>query len=416
MAITETAPVATRAPANPWDMGEEVPAGAQVLGSGDHRTLGRIWIAFSALFGLAAVVAAALTALDGIGDLEVIPEAASFRVFTASELGLALLFAVPLFVGLATYLVPLQVGAATIAFPRAAAAALWTWLLGSVLAIVGYAVDGGVAGVRFSGVDLTYMGLILVIASLLLATVCVVTTVVALRAEGMTLDRVRPFAWSMFVAGTMWLLSLPVLAGNMLLIYVDHHYGSPSEFGLADLQWGQLSWAFQPPQVFAYAIPVLGLITEALLASARPAEEEGEGGGAATRPARGGALLAAMGAFGILTFGAWAQPAFNEEVTTQALYVGMCVAILLPILALAGGWADIMRRAGVPSPSAPLGAASLAVLTLLLAGLASALSAIGPFGLDKELFASFAVTLVYATVVLGGIAGLGMLRKEVAAR
>ncbi len=413
MAITETAPVATRAPANPWDMGEEVPAGAQVLGTGDHKTLGRIWIGFSALFGLAALVAAALTALDGLGDLTVVPEAASFRVFTASELGLALLFAVPLFIGAATYAVPVQVGAATIAFPRAAAAALWTWLLGSVLAIVGYAVDGGVAGVRTTGVDLTYLGLILVIASLLLATVCIVTTVLALRTDGLRLDRISPFSWSMLVAGTMWLLTLPVLAGNMLLIYVDFHYGSPSEFGLADLQWGQLSWAFQPPQVFAYAIPVLGLVTEAFLAATRPSEDDPGAGGPGVRR---GALLAAIGAYGILTFGAWAQPAFNSEVTTQALYVGMCVVILLPILALAGGWADLMRRGGLPQPSASLGAASLAVLTLLLAGLASALSAIGLFGLDKELFASFAVTLVFATVVLGGISGLGTLRKEGAQR
>ena len=44
----------------------------------------------------------------------------------------------PLFIGVATTVIPLQIGARAIAFPRAAAAALWTWLIGAALMIAAY--------------------------------------------------------------------------------------------------------------------------------------------------------------------------------------------------------------------------------------------------------------------------------------
>ena len=141
----------------------------------------------------------------------------------------------------------MQVGANTIAFPRAAAMAFWGWLIGSGLVVAAYAVDGGPVGSRAKAVDLSYAGLALVLAALIVATVCVLTTVIALRTPGLWLDRMPMFSWSMVVAGTLWLLTLPVLLANILLIYIDHHYGRPALFGIGSNQWPQLSWAFAQP-------------------------------------------------------------------------------------------------------------------------------------------------------------------------
>jgi heme/copper-type cytochrome/quinol oxidase subunit 1 len=395
MAITETtSPAATETQVNPWDADADVPAVADVFGSGDHKTLGRLWIGFALLFGLVSWGLQALVSVTAVAD-DLIPAEHLAQVFSGDRIGLVLLFALPLFVGLATCVVPLQVGASTVAFPRAAAAAFWSWLLGASLAIVGYAIDGGVGGTSATGVDLTYLGLALAIVALLLAVVCLLTTVVALRTTGMALDRVPLFSWSVLVAGSIWMLSLPALLANMLLIYLDQRYGAPSEFGVAELQWSQLSWAFQQPQIFVLAIPVLGAIGDIVVTTA------------GTRQARRGVVLGGIAAFGILSYGAWAQPFFNEGVAHQALYVGMGVLIGLPLLVVAGGLATTLRAGGRASLGTAFLGAALAVLTLLLAALASLLYVIRPLDLTETPFFQEAVlVLVLGAVTLGGIAAL----------
>jgi heme/copper-type cytochrome/quinol oxidase subunit 1 len=394
MAITETRPeTALEAHINPWDAGDEYPSVAAALGSGDHKTIGRFYIGFALLFGLAAWAMQGLSMLDA-GGIEVLPDDAVGQVYTLGRFALVLLFAVPLFLGVATYVVPLQVGASTVAFPRAAALAFWTWLLGSVILVVAYAANGGVGGGRLKAVDLSYLALGVIVVALLLGTVCVLTTLVALRTPGMHLDRVPMFSWGVFVAGSIWLLTMPVLLANIALIYVDHRFGRPSEFGVAALQWSQLQWFFQQPQAFAFAIPVLGAVGDIV------ATTSGE------RQRHRGLLLAAIGAFGIFSFGAFAQEVFNEDVWEQVLFVGVGLLIVIPVLALLGGWASTLRAGKVRLTTALLGALT-AGLTLLVAVVASGLYVIKPLQLhDSVAFQAGLLATVIAAASLGAIAGL----------
>ena len=161
MAITETRPEPTTVEphVNPWGDGDEYPSFARSLGSSDHKTIGRLFIGFSLVFGVAAWVLVALSSLQDINDVDVLPKDSIFQVFTLGRLALVFLFALPLFLGLAIYLTPLQVGASTIAFPRAAALAFWTWLLGAIVFVVAYASNGGPGGGRANAVDLAYVAL-----------------------------------------------------------------------------------------------------------------------------------------------------------------------------------------------------------------------------------------------------------------
>ncbi len=385
MAITETRPepTAVEAHVNPWGAGDEYPSFARSLGSSDHKTVGRLFMGFSLVFGAASWVLFALSSLQDIKNADVIPKDSVFQVFTLGRISLVFLFALPLFLGLAIYLVPLQVGASTIAFPRAAALAFWMWLLGAVVLIVSYASNGGVGGGRANAVDLSYVALGVLVIALLLASVCVATTIVTLRAPGLRLDHVPMFSWSMLVASSMWLLALPVLLGNLLLIYIDHRLGRPSDFGVGLNQWPQVAWVIQQPQVFAFAIPVLGVIADVVATMS------------GVRQQNRGVMLAALGAFGILSFGAWAQPFFNDKVTTQWLYVGLGFAILLPMLALLGGWATTLRE-GKPRPTAATAGVLLAMIPLVLGGLAGALYVISPLQLqDTEVpYAQFGVLVL----------------------
>lgn len=392
MAITETRPEsATETHINPWDTGEEYPAVAVVLGSGDHKTLGRFYIGFALLFGVVAWALQGLVTLDAAGT-DVLGADTISQVFTLGRLSAVLLFAMPLLIGIATLLVPLQVGAATIAFPRAAAAAFWTWLLGSALLLVAYAVNGGVAGGRPRAVDLAYLAVGVTTVALLLATVCVVTTVVTLRAPGMYLDRVPMFSWGMFVAGSIWLLTLPVFLANVLLIYVDYHFGRPTDFGVGLNQWPQLTWLFEQPQLFAFAIPALGAIGDIVTTSA------------GVRQGNRGFMLAAIGAFGALSFGAFAQPYFNEDVWEQVLFVVVGVLLIVPVLLLVSGWATTMMK-GKPKVTAGSIGALLGALLMILAAVGSALYVIRPLRLQPGDRLDLPLANVYQTGLLGLVAG-----------
>ena len=364
-----------------------------LLGSGDHRAIGLVYVVLSLLFGAAAFVAFLLGQLHLV-QTSFLSNSASDTLLNASELGFVLLVAVPLFIGLATCIIPLQVGSATIAFPRAAAMALWTWVLSSGLFIIANSIDGGIGGGRDRAVDLGLLAIVGLILALLLATTCVVTTVIALRTPGMSLDRVPMFSWSMFVAGSVWMLTLPVLVANVVLIYVDHHYGRPSEFGVSSVQGLQIGWAISQPQIYAYVIPVFGIAADiiATLSGRR-------------QPNRG-AMLVAIGAFGALSVGAYAQPYFFPEVRDQIVWAAMGVLIILPVLAILGGWGALLKG-GKPTLRSPLPLALVSVVLVLLAVLAGALGALTPLQLRETPYVAVGqLALIIAAAVTSGTAGV----------
>ena len=131
-----------------------------------------------------------------------------------------LLVVAPLFVGIATVVVPMQVGATNIAFPRAAHGAVWQFMIGAGITVVSVVAGGGwgaldgVSSGERDAIALTLVGTALVIVSLLVASICIATTVVSLRTAGMNLLRVPLFAWSMLVTTSVWLLTLPIALGN----------------------------------------------------------------------------------------------------------------------------------------------------------------------------------------------------------
>lgn len=391
MSITDARPES--ATASPEASTAATPGSGTLLGSGDHKAIGLVYVALSLVFGAAALVAFLLGNLHLVQS-GFLSDSAARTLINASELAFVLLVAVPLFIGLATYITPLQVGAATIAFPRAAAMALWTWILSSGLFIIANCFDGGIGGGRDRAVDLGLLALVGLILGLLLATICVVTTIITLRSPGMSLDRVPMFSWSMFVAGSVWLLTLPVVLANILLIYVDHHYGMPSEFGVSSVQGLQIGWLISQPQVYAFAIPVFGIAAEVITTFS------------GRRQPNRGVMLVAIAAFGVLSIGAYAQPYFFPEVRDQILWAGMSLLIILPVLAMLGGWATLLR-AGRPTLKSPLGLALISVVLVLLAVLAGALATIGPLQLRESPDVTIGqLVLIVAAVLASGAAGI----------
>jgi heme/copper-type cytochrome/quinol oxidase subunit 1 len=376
---------------------------AGLVGSGDPRSVGKLFVGTALLFLLVSVVAGSLVGFEQV-DLaqrsDVVSDDTFAQVFTLHTIGGLLLGLLPLLLGLATAVVPLQVGASTVAFPRASAAAYWTYLVSGGLILAAYAVNGGPFGGDEGGVALFVVALIALLAALCVGTISVVTTVITLRTPGMTLRRTPLFSWSMLVAGAVWLLTLPVLGGVLLLVYLDFTYGQLFLDGATGI-YDRIAWLFWQPTVYAFAIPALGIVGDIVPVFAQ------------TRHKRHGAAMVLIGLFGAVSFGAWTQfgvrSGDDSALPAPWLHEGpwtvVSVVALVALLGLLGLWTATLA-AGRPRLASPL-LFALAAGALLVLGLGlgigtmlSGLDLVGTTWMTGQMYAVLTGSLVAA---LGGL-------------
>jgi heme/copper-type cytochrome/quinol oxidase subunit 1 len=374
---------------------------AAVGGSGDHKVIGRLYLGSALVFGILVVTLGELFALEAVNTdrLSIFGEDWVFELFTLARLGGLFLLAFPLVIGLAMVVVPLQVGARSLAFPRAAAASYWGWLLGSILLVTAYVADGGPGGGSPEGVNLWIASMGLILVSLVLAAICLATTVFAMRTPGLTMDRVPMFAWSVAVASILWVLTLPALAGLLVIMYVDHRHAGSISIGDPANIYPSLGWVLRNPQIYVVAIPVLGFIADALVTL----------GG--KRLKLRSVARSSIGAFGILSFGAF-MVAPSEAAMDSALVVLMAILAVVPVLGVAASVSDGLRPG-----SAKLGAVALfavgALILLVVATLAGAIGAV-PGVLDTPATGALGDSIYYLGIsngvliatLTGGLGGI----------
>ena len=374
---------------------------AAVVGSADPRTIGRLFVGTSLLFLVAAAVVGAIVGVeqsDSTGSL-LMGDSTAVRLFTLHETTLLFLGVLPLLVGLATAVVPLQVGASTVAFPRASAAAYWVWLTCGALVLASYAIDGGPFGSETGPVGLYVAGLVAVAIALAVATISVVTTVLALRAPGMSLRRVPLFSWSMLVAGTAWVLTLAALGGMLLLVYVDLRYGQQFLGGAGGV-WNRIAWVFWQPTLYLAAVPALGIVADVVPVFAQ------------RRHQRHGAAMFLLGLAAAIGFGAWAQLGATVDGSASPapwLYEGPWIVVgvlaVLPVLGLLGLWTGTLAK-GKVRLSTPLVLAQLGGLLVLLGVAGGVATVIEDLELAATTWATGQTILVLAGTILAALAGV----------
>jgi len=389
MALTETRPETDRAD-TVVDEREPATQIERLIGSGDHLSNGRLLVGFSLIFLVVSAVGLGLAALDRTTD-DGLLGGISDTLWPSSLIGLVLAGVLPLLIGLGICIVPLQVGSRAVSFPRAAALSLWAWLIGVLLFITSVAIDGGVGG---SDDELARMGnlsLGLMMAALALGAACVATTVFSHRPVGMGLARVPLFSWSMLVAAPVWILSLGSATAHVFL----GHISRADAAGLATTFDSGIAWLLHAPAVYMLAIPVLGIAGDVV------AHLTGR------RLAPYGAFQAAIAAYGVLSFGVWAQTPRSLQ---TIIWIAVVVLAALPVLAMVGGVADTVRR-GTPKLAASLIALVLAHLLILGGVLAAALEAVDTIGsgqlwnLDTGSLAGAQALFLITAATLGALGG-----------
>lgn len=398
MTVTESRPDTTAVATEAVEVDHfAAPGLAGTLGTGDHKTLGRMYVLFGLTGGLLSLVLTVLVRLERLNldnpdDILSFGSANQFfQTWSLARTSLLFFCVLPVLIGLATYIVPLQVGAPSIAFPRAAAAAFWGWLIGILTHVVTVFVDGGLGDIRPSefgqgnnpeATELSMLSIAMVVVAVLLATICILTTVIAQRPMGMSLLDVPMFSWSMLAAGAIWVLALPVWLANLAVAWVDFRGEGAVRFGRVETLWAQLDWLWGQPMVFAFALPVLGILADIVPTSAGVRQK-----GAAV-------IQTAIAVLAVLSFGAFVQPAFAPDVTDQAVFVVMSLLLALPILAVLGGVGDSIRR-GKVAFSGHLVLSLIAGLVLLVGALVGVLVAGGAaLGIVREIDRSWLADVI----------------------
>ncbi len=385
MSMTQTRPGAP-APAGVTtepDPGTEPSGLAGWLTTSDHKRVGRLYLATALTFLVVGGVLGGAVGVERIGAGYILLGDSTFgQVYTLHGEVAVLLFLVPFFLGLATYLVPLQVGAPAIAFPRGSATAYWTYVVAGGLLLAAYAANGGPGGGSAVGVDLYLLSLIALNLATVLALVSILTTIITLRAPGLTLDRAPLFTWSLLVGGGLTLLTAPVLVARLIELYIRHHFGGDA------VAWPDIAWFWSVPQVYLLAVPAAGVALEVVpVVAARRLRDHRAG-------------IGVLAGAGVLGFGAYAQA---EDALDDLLYVGLGLAAAVPAVALLGllaGTARRGRRTRDPALLLGLGAA----VHLLLGALAGALAVLPFLGLGGTVWGAAQVHLT-----LGGGALLAAL-------
>lgn len=333
-----------------------------LLGTGDHKTLGRFLIVASLAHAAVFAVLAALSNAHLASGGSLLDADQATRFDLNSQLGLVVCGLLPLLLGLALYLVPLQIGAATISFPRAAALSTWGWMLSADLFLIAVLADGSFGGTNEKMARLGNVALGATSLSLLIGMTCVVVSVLSLRAPGMRLDRVPFFSFSMLVTGGVAMLTLPAVIAHVVVLQI-----SRADAGALTEAFGpRLGWFVTQPSVYLSTIAVLGIAADVVPVMT------------AQRTRYRGLVQGSIGLGGLLALGTWAQVPASRD---TAVWVVFAVAAAVPALGLLGTLSDSIRG-GRPALASPLAFAALSLVLVLLAAVAGLLGAVDTAGSD----------------------------------
>ncbi|MEU6041463.1 cytochrome c oxidase subunit I [Actinomadura sp. NPDC047616] len=378
----------------------------------DHKKVGYLYLVASFSFFLVAGLLALLIRAELVHPgLQVVRPERYNELFTLHGTIMMFLFATPLFAGFANVIMPLQIGAPDVAFPRLNALSFWLFLSGGLIVLGGYLTGMGPAKFGWYayapltldtyspeiGGDLWVLGLIMSGVGTILGAVNFITTVVGMRAPGMTMFRMPIFTWNVLFTSILVLLAFPVLAAALAALWADRRLGThiydPATGGA--LLWQHLFWFFGHPEVYIVALPFFGIITEVIPVFAR-------------KPLFGyvGMVFASIGITG-LSMAVWAHHMFVTGLVLLPFFSFMTFLIAVPTGIKFFNWTGTLWRGQLEFKSPMLWAIGFLV-TFLFGGLTGVI--LGSPPLDFQANDSYFVVahfhyVLFGTVVFAMFAG-----------
>ena len=377
----------------------------RLLRTTDAKEIGKLYLVTAfGFFALAGVMALIMRAELARPGLQIVSPEQYNALVTNHGAIMLLLFATPMVFAFANLVLPIQIGAPDVAFPRLNAFSYWLFLFGGLMANGGFLIPSGPADFGWYayvplsnwenspgvGGDLWIIGLAIAGLGSILGAVNMVTTVITLRAPGMTMFRMPIFTWNIVVTSLMVLMVFPLLAATLLALETDRRLGgqvfAPETGG--PLLWQHLFWFFGHPEVYIVALPFFGIITEVIPVFSR-------------KPLFGykGMVFATFAIAG-LSMTVWAHHMFVTGQVLLPFFSFMTFLIAVPTGIKFFNWIGTMWR-GQLTFQAPMLFALGFLLTFLLGGLSGVILASPP--LDFHVNDSYFVVAHFHYVLFGTI-------------
>jgi cytochrome c oxidase subunit I len=377
----------------------------ELLRTTDHKLIGKMYLVTSFVFFLVGGVMALLIrgelARPGMQFLSL---EQYNQLFTMHGTIMLLFFATPMVFAFANLVLPLQIGAPDVSFPRLNAFSYWLYLFGALTATAGFATPGGAADFGWYayspltdsinspgvGADLWFVGLAVSGLGTILGGVNMITTVITLRAPGMTMFRMPIFTWNILVTSVLVLLAFPILTAAIFGVLADRKFGAqifePDNGGA--ILWQHLFWFFGHPEVYIVALPFFGIITEIIPVFSR-------------KPIFGyKGLVGATIAIGALSATVWAHHMFATGAVLLPFFSFLTYLIAVPTGIKFFNWIGTMWRGSISFETPMLWAIGFLV-TFLLGGLTGVI--LGSPPLDFHLNDSYFVVAHFHYVLFGTI-------------
>ena len=223
--------------------------------------------------------------------------------------GLLMIFfvVIPILVGaFGNFLIPLHVGTHDMAFPILNAASFWVFAVAAVIAVIGLAIPDPLSGAfnpaaggwtmypplsatpwsspgMSTGQTFVLLAAILVGFSSIMGAVNYMTTILKMRAPGLSMWRLPLTTWAQFITAILQLLATPVLAGALIMLLCDRSLGTsffmpgglqisgkiPEHSGGSVLLWQHVFWFYSHPAVYILVLPAMGIASDLLAVGAR---------------------------------------------------------------------------------------------------------------------------------------------------
>ncbi|MBI3371574.1 MAG: cytochrome c oxidase subunit I [Betaproteobacteria bacterium] len=315
----------------------------------NHKDIGTLYLWFSfVMFMVGGVMALVIRAeLFEPGLQFVNPD--FFNQMTTMH-GLIMVFGaiMPAFVGFANWQIPMMIGAPDMAFARLNNWSFWILPFAASLLVLSFFMPGGAPGVGWTmyapltvqmgmGMDLTIFAVHLLGMSSIMGSINILTTILNMRAPGMTLMRMPMFVWTWLITAYLLVATMPVLAGAVTMTLADRHFGT-SFFNAAGggdpVLYQHIFWFFGHPEVYIIALPAFGVVSQVIPAFSR-------------KPLFGYAsMVSATTGIAILSFIVWAHHMYTVgmPVTGQLFFMYATALIAVPTGVKVFNWVATMWK------------------------------------------------------------------------
>ena len=377
----------------------------------DHKRIGKLYLATSLTFFVIGGLEALFIRMQlAVPNAAFVSAQRYNELFTMHATTMVFLAVMPMSAAFFNFLIPLQIGARDVVFPRLNAFSYWVYLFGGLFINLGLFVgawpDGGWFGyanltsLKYSpGMSINFwaIGLLILGVSSMAAGVNFITTILNLRAPGMSMFRVPVFTWMSLVVQFLVVLSFPMVTVGLILLIFDRNYGTNfyvPENGGDPVLWQHLFWLFGHPEVYILILPAMGIVSEILPTFAR-------------KPLFGAPFVIFSGILiGFIGFGVWSHHMFTVGLgpVADAAFASTTMMIAIPTAVKIFNWIATMWGGKLRFTVANLYAIAF-VAQFTLGGLSGVMHASPPVDLQHQ-DSYFVVAHFHYVLVGGAVTGL----------